>query len=631
MPACKREYEYICLPNRSFINFDNSPEEPRMKFCSTFFMVLFCLLLCCHLSAQETHAVQQSYTLSFLPSGKDSLFHIEGINLQKQFNSEREANSYLKNLPELLYDRGYLSASIDSIKTDSAQKTIFLFPGKQYQWMEVTTDSIEQPALDAIRFIPGNFSGKPVSTKQLSAIKKRLLRYYANNGYPFAGVYPDSMNLSGESLSMKLRVRKGIFYPIDSIRILGKAKLKSNFLQRYLSIPNGSAYNLSRLNEVDGRIQELPYVQAIQPSDLTMLGSGAVLNLYLEPKRSSQVNFLIGFLPASGNEKKFQVTGDVNLNLKNMLGSGESILIKWQQLQVKSPRLNLGYNHPYIFNSSFGLDFLFDLFKKDSSFLQVNAQLGADYLISQKQSARIFMQWQSSALLEGGVDTNLIKQTKQLPPNIDVKSTNFGLSYVLQNTNYRYNPRKGTELNTSLTVGVKKISRNSNISNIKDPGFDYNSLYDSVKFRVYQLRANVSGSHYFPVGKLSTIRAGFQGGLYSSPTVFRNDLYQVGGAKTLRGFDEESIYATQFAVVTAEYRNLLSLNSYLFFFTDLGITKTKFQQTNVSNRFLGLGLGLVYETKVGLLNITYALGMRNDVPFNIRGASKLHFGYVNYF
>lgn len=602
-----------------------------MKLYYLMFLVAMVCNYATPLCAQETNAIKKSWKLEYRLSGKDSLFSPAGLQLQNEFETEKEVFEYLRKVPDILINYGYLGASVDSLKSDSARKTVYIFPGKRYEWIAVSTDSLEQPALDGIRFFSRDFKGKPVSPAQWNRLQERLLGYYANNGYPFAKAYPDSIRIIGDKLQMHLMLQKGIYYPIDSIRILGKAKLNTHFLQRYLGIPNGSPYNQDRLDDVDRKLKELTYVRTIQPANLTMLGTGAVLNLYLDPKKSSQVNFLLGFLPASGNEKKFQVTGDVNLDLKNMLGSGETILIKWQQLQVKSPRLNLGYNHPFIFNSAFGFDFLFDLFKKDSSYLQLNAQLGADYLIGQNQSARIFVQWQSSSLLEGGIDTNQIKLSKTLPPNIDVKSTNIGLRYVLQNTNYLYNPRQGTEVNISATVGTKNISRNNDIVNLKEPGFDYGTLYDSLKLRVYQLRARVWGSQFFPLGKYSTIRAGFQGGFYSSPSVFRNDLFQVGGSQTLRGFDEESIYASQFAVVTAEYRNLLSLNSYLFFFSDLGITQTKYRQVNASNRFLGLGLGLVYETKLGLLNITYAMGMRNDVPFNIRGASKLHFGYVNYF
>ena len=122
-----------------------------------------------------------------------------------------------------------------------------------------------------------------------------------------------------------------------------------------------------------------------------------------------------------------------------------------------------------------------------------------------------------------------------------------------------------------------------------------------------------------------------QGGLYASPEIFRNDLFQIGGFRLLRGFDEESIYATKFAVFTAEWRYLVSLNSYLFFFTDAGLVQNRFRDVRTDNRFLGAGIGIMYETKAGLLNVSYAIGKRNDVPFNLREASKLHFGYINYF
>jgi hypothetical protein len=39
----------------------------------------------------------------------------------------------------------------------------------------------------------------------------------------------------------------------------------------------------------------------------------------------------------------------------------------------------------------------------------------------------------------------------------------------------------------------------------------------------------------------------------------------------------------------------------------------------------------LFETKFGLLNLSYAIGKRNDIKFNIREASKIHFGYINYF
>ena len=253
------------------------------------------------------------------------------------------------------------------------------------------------------------------------------------------------------------------------------------------------------------------------------------------------------------------------------------------------------------------------------------------FSLAANQKGKIFVQWQNNSLLAGAVDTNQIKSSKKLPANIDVNSTNVGLNYEWIKTNYRFNPRTGNELDIVATVGIKNVKQNSDIINIKDPAFNYASLYDSIKPRSYQLKVKLAAAHYFPIGKASTIKAAIHTGIYSSPGIFRNELFQIGGYKLMRGFDEESIYATRYSIITAEYRNLITLNSYLFLFADAGLVKNKYQSVNVNNQFIGIGIGIVYETKLGLLNLSYALGKRDDIKFNIREASKLHFGYINYF
>ena len=462
-------------------------------------------------------------------------------------------------------------------------------------------------------------------------MQERLLNYYENNGYPFASVYLDSININEQTINARLNVEKGNFYTIDSIRIMGTAPISKSFIGRYLSIQKNSAYDKSKLNLVDKRIIELPFLSLQQPSDVTMLGSGALLNLYLKPKKSSQANFLIGVQPADANSGNFQITGDVNLELKNFFKKGERILFKWQQLQVKSPRLNLGFSQPYFLKSAFGVDLQFEMFKKDSSFLQLNTQLGIQFDLSKNQLGKLFVQWQNSTLLSGAIDTVAIKNSKKLPVNIDVSTTNAGISYEWNHTNYRANPRKGSEVMIVSTIGTKVIRKNSDIIGISSTSFNYSSLYDSIKLKSYQLRLKCSAAHYFAIGKSATIKTAINTGIYLSPDIFRNELFQIGGYKILRGFDEESIYASKYAVFSAEYRLLFGLDTHLSFFSDYGISKYEFQKVKATNNFISAGIGLVYETKVGLLNIAYALGKRKDVPFKIREASKIHFGYINYF
>ncbi|MEI9946775.1 MAG: POTRA domain-containing protein [Chitinophagaceae bacterium] len=184
-------------------------------------------------------------------------------------------------------------------------------------------------------------------------------------------IYLDSLQIDGEKVSAQLKLNKGYLYKIDSIRVYGNAKISTDFLQRYLDIRNGSIFNKEKLLRITRRMRELPYVEEEYPSKLIWLGSGSVVEMYLKQKRSSQVNVLIGFLPNTDqlSSKKLLITGEANLELKNALGAGETIGLNWQQLQVKSPRLNIIYQHPYLFNTPVGLDFSFNMFRKDSTFL----------------------------------------------------------------------------------------------------------------------------------------------------------------------------------------------------------------------------------------------------------------------
>ncbi|MEP7110844.1 MAG: BamA/TamA family outer membrane protein [Ferruginibacter sp.] len=562
---------------------------------------------------------------------KDSSFNSQLLKLQTSFDNRVQCLDYIIKLPALLNMRGYPAASIDSVLYDSSFARLQLFLGLQQFLVRLRTEEIEKRALDISGFTYRGFINKPVNMAQLQVIKERILNYYEKNGYPFAAVFMDSIRLTAEAMNASLMVNKGPLYHIDSIRIRGKVKISNSFLQHYLGIPNGSIYNKDKLDQVTKRLLELPYLQEQQPSELMMMGTGSILDVYLMPKKSSQVNFLVGLLPANSQTNKLRLTGDVNLNLRNALGTGETILVNWQQLQVNSPRINIAYQQPYIFKTAFGLDLSFDLFKKDSTFLQLNAQLGIQYLLSANQSGKIFIQNQSSFLLGAGVDTNLVKATRQLPPNIDVRAVNIGLDYDLNTTNYRFNPKTGNELKVISSVGIKTINRNNEILGLKDPSFNFGTLYDSIKLRSYQLRIKLTAAHYFPAGKKSTLKTVLNAGVFSSQSVFRNELFQVGGYKLLRGFDEESIYATHYGVLTLEYRNLVGLNSYIFTFMDAGRVKNKYQAINISKSFISAGLGLVFETRAGLLNISFALGKRNDVKLDLRQSSKIHFGYINYF
>jgi outer membrane protein assembly factor BamA len=575
-------------------------------------------------------AASAQYRLVLKGVDKDDAF-ISSLKLQRSFPNMQQCSSYVNRLPGVLNSKGFANASIDTIRFDSTSAYGELYIGAIQNNTIVYVDSSDTRLISQLGY--SRKLSRPVNAAALQKLEENILDHLEDNGYPFAAVSLDVQRLESDTIFGKLVIDEGPLYKIDSIRNQGNASISDGYLQQYLGIHNGSIYRKQRLEVVTPKLRELPFLKETQPWNLTLLGTGSILNLYLEPKKSSEVNVLIGLLPANQQLKggKMLITGDANINLKNALGNGETIGLNWQQIQVKSPRLNIFFQQPYIFRSPFGLNFNFDLFKKDSSFVNVGILLGASYAVSSSQGGSVFMQRLTTNLLS--VDTFRVKTSRKLPSEADISSVNLGVTYDWVTTDYRFNPRRGNEWSITASAGTRNIRKNNAIIKLRDqqdPEFDYNRLYDTFALKSYQFRVKMKAARYFPLTRLSTVKASLSGGWFQSPAIFRNELFQIGGYKLLRGFDEESIFASAYAVFTTEYRYLIGQNSFLAAFTDYGIADNNSVVAKSQNSFFGAGVAMAFETKAGIFNITYAAGKRDDQKFNLR-QSKIHLGYVNYF
>jgi outer membrane protein assembly factor BamA len=570
---------------------------------------------------------QNNYQLIVKAIDKDRVFTTASPAIKTTFLNASDCSKYLDQLPSLLQSQGYISASIDSVDVVDNQTVIYLFTGEQYKSLELNVQHTNKNFLRQMGWDETASKNKAFHFSDYQKMSERLLNYFENNGYPFAKVFLDSIDIIGNKIKAVLNVDQGFPYRIDSLRMYGPAKISRNFIHRYLNIERGSAYSKEKLGKIDQRLLELPYLQQSQPWDVTMLNTGGLVNLYLQQKKSNQINVLAGFLPSNQQlGGKLLLTVDANLQLQNAFGGGENFGLIWQQIQPKSPKLHLQFTQPYLFNSPFGVDFLFDLHKRDSSFLNINAQLGLLFMASPNKTGKVILQSQQTNLLQ--VDTLSVKVSKRLPDIADVSSLNVGINYDVVNTNYRFNPGKGSEYSIFLSFGNKTIKKNNTVTQLKDASFNYSNLYDSIKLKTYQLRLNAKGAHYFKTGKQTVLKTAVNAGWYESPSYFRNKLFQIGGYRLLRGFDEESIFTNRYAVGTVEYRYLIGLNSNFFVFSDFGVSANSIIKK--SNTYLGAGGGLSFATKGGIFNISYAVGKRNDLNFDIK-QSKIHFGYVSIF
>lgn len=599
-----------------------------------YWLPTLCLLGLCF-GFPNTGNSQQKYGLNIEPIAIPKDWKADQLTYRQSFSDSLSLVNELKSVLLQLQDQAYLEASFDQISHQDTLTTAVLHVGEKYHWAKLENGNVEAVFLSQIGFRERLYNGKPFHYKEVLKLQESLLAYAENNGYPFASVWLDSIQVSKDQIAAKIYMKRNQLFLIDKVNIIGDAKISATYLEHYLGLQEGSLYSKEKILKIRNRIRELPFLTEKRDVTITFTGDRATVNLFLEDKKASRFDFLIGLQPRTQSApnqpdvRSFQFTGSLNADMQNQFGLGEKIYAEFQQLRPETQELNLQFIYPYVLRLPFGTDLKFDLYKRDTSYLDVIFDVGIQYLFEGGNYVKAFWNNTSTAVLN--INEASILSQKRLPQNLDVSRSSFGLEYQLQRLNYRYNPRSGWSVLLRGAAGIKKIKKNNEILNLESADFDPGSLYDTLNLSSFQYQLKGALAYYIPLFKRTTIKTSIRGGLLiSEQPVYQNEQFRIGGNRLLRGFDEESIFATNYAVFTTEFRFLIGLNSYLYAFGDFAYVENFTTERRQFNRPIGMGAGITFETKVGLFGFSLAVGREQGNPFDFRSV-KTHFGYVSLF
>ncbi|MFO7862540.1 MAG: ShlB/FhaC/HecB family hemolysin secretion/activation protein [Salinivirgaceae bacterium] len=495
------------------------------------------------------------------------------------------------------HQKGYINAALDSIKTKKNRSFVYIYKGESYTIgkFEIQTPN-ETYAEIPIRVKPG----RTADLIRLSAIKKELISHYENSGYPFAKVY-STFKEDSNKLYIRYTVDQGKFFVFDTI-LTNEVKISSTFLTRYLDIIPGNTYNEHQISKIDSRIKQLGFLQ-LQQAPVVNFGKGiARPELLLKTKQANRFNGLVGIVPSTEEDKKYIVTGDIELNLKNTLGKGESIDLQWKKTEKHSQQLQSGINWPYVFRTAFGADLGLKMLKQDTSFVHLDLKTGIFLLFRGNNSATGYYTDKRTIILSPK-DTASIAETQSYGTGITLKSS------LLDN---RINPLKGYSTALDISAGQRKTQQSTS-----EKSFYWQTDISVAGFiPLYKNWVLMGQNHYLL--------------LKSKKTLYKNELFRVGGLNTLRGFDENQFYINQGNISTIEFRWLFEENSHFKVFTDAAWLQTKHTGTTTENTVLGFGAGINLHTNAGIFTISYALNYEKTNKTQLNNA-KIHFGYINSF
>lgn len=573
-------------------------------------IIFLSLLVCVHYSRA------QDFFLKIESPNSSKI--VTKLNYKRKHSTKDAAYKEINNVIVTLQQKGYLLASADSIKAANNMITATVSENNFYKWAHLSAGNLNPTLASRLGISEKLFTNKPFRYREVARSINRILTYYENNGYPFVEVTLDSVTTNEKEINAQFHIEKNKFFKIDSVIINGNVKLNKKFLNRYLSIKEGMPYDEATLSSISQKIKQLPFVYEKQPQIVRLTNKTNKLILFLDKKNASQFDGIIGLLP-DANTKKTIVTGDIKLKVVNgIFRNGETFDLEWRRLQSQTQDFKGKVIYPYLFGTPVGTDYSLKIYKRDTTFIDITNNIGLQYYFSGLNHFKVFYKQRTSNL----ISTSGLNFTTTLPDYADISTQSYGAGIVIEKLNYRFNPHSGIAFNLNAQTGNRSIKKNPKINEI---------AYTNLLLRSTQYQTEGDVAVYIRLYRNNVLKLGVQGAsVFGNSTVFRNELFRIGGLRTLRGFDEESIFASSYVIPTIEYRFLFAQNSNIVVFTEGAWYENNSNNTYISDMPISIGTGINFETKAGILSLNYAIGNQFGNGFDIR-SGKIHFGLTALF
>jgi outer membrane protein assembly factor BamA len=574
---------------------------------SPFLIFLFCF-------AGIGRGVAQSFALELFSADQPKL--VGKFKLKSSYPTREAAKKEIQQVVYSLQSDGFLLVSVDSEVVQTNRVTAYITVGNKYKWGTLKVRERDKPIVNETGLNEKLYINNTFKPAAFASVYNKLLTYLENNGYPFASIGFDSVQIGNEEISAVLDIQKNKFIRLDSLIQQDKEVVSYNFLSHYLQIKEGMPYSEKRFTEISQKLRQLPFLTEKRTPLTKITDKYTKLYLFLDKKNASQFDGIIGLLPDPNGKTVF--TGDLKIKLYNtVFKAGEVMELNFRRLQSQTQDITLRLNYPYLFTTPIGTDYALKIYRKDTTFIDVQNNIGLQYYYSGLNNVRIFYKQRTSSLLS----TSSLESSTTLPDYADVSTSSYGAGVFYEKLDYKFNPRKGISITMNSSAGNRKIRKNARL-----PA----TIYDNLDLFAAQFQSDAVVNAYIPFGSRSCIRIGAQGaGLYSKQ-IFRNELLRIGGLKTLRGFDEESIYASAYVIPTVEFRFLFEQNSALLIFAEGAWYENNSVKTYISDKPYSFGAGVNFETKAGIFSLNYALGSQFGNGIDLR-SGKIHFGIVNVF
>ena len=532
---------------------------------------------------------------------------LDGVEYEwRQFESDKGRGHGIDSLLLSYQAQGYLGAFIQNQRVQGDSLWIKFETGKKIE--EVILSQGNLPSTMAKELNLGK-----LSFAQVNSIFDRIVGISENQGYPFASVQMDSLERTENGIKASIIYESGPLIVWDSISLDGTPKTKAKYFQRFSGLIPNDPFSQKELERASRLANRSPYFRLRSQPEVEFRIQKAQPVFSLVERNSNVLDGIIGFLPNQNEPGKVLITGQLDLQLFHLGGKGRDVEVSWQRFNELTQNLNIKAKESFLFNSPLDVGGEFSLLKQDSTFINRNLGLRVGYNASSSLYLTFFTNRKASDLLS----TFAFRQVEQLPDVADFRWNEYGLGVDFNLLDDVIAPRKGWKVSGKISAGNKRILQNTGIPE---------AVYQDLELSNPQYSVSLIWEKHLFLKPSWGMYFGGAGGFVRNETLLVNDLFRLGGLKSIRGFNENFFFASSFAYLNAEQRLFFGENSFLLAFIDLGILENPYF-ANSFDRPVSFGAGLNFETGSGIFRFIHAIGKSNEQQASF-SQSKIHFGYL---
>jgi len=489
---------------------------------------------------------------------------------------------------------GNINAKVKSFTMiDSLNFNVEFDKNKKVRYIQITNESKLDGEVSNILNLYKTKKGL-ISLDEIEIVAEKITKKLSENGFPFAKVsFENDYNIQSSILKSILNIDYGSKRYLDKVIVKGYEDFPNNFINNIFRIKKNGLLDIDKTTNQSKLINKTNFARKTRDPEILFTNDSTFLYVYLEKVRRNSFDGFLSF-DSDENTGKVNIQGFAKIKLINTFNLGEKINFDFRSQKNQERSLNSEVTLPYLFGSPFDIRYKLNLIQKDSAFNTNENSIDIDYNMNRVKFG-IGLQKNSS---------NSESQI-QFVENFESKLLNMSAEYLIIDPNDKFNFEKFKFLIRDGSGKKIQLNNETGLSKYK-----------------FEIRKKFKFSTRFEL-QSSVIKEKI-----NSKNLVNNELLRFGGSNSIRGFDDNSIFADGYNLINTSLKYYLNDTIYIYSIFDLA---------NYTNSILNLdediysgGVGFSTVTENGTISISYSKGNSWGKSFNLKNA-KINVIFTTFF